>query len=183
MSRSHSFSVTTVTLGSRLFFILLQINLTVTVILFFTLVKNNMLAIPGLVPETIGLRDTSVPRLALQTYINILSVCTSLYIFPPLFFLVYPLLPTSLFLLHAPRPAVAWYLTLGSTDGESYCGFVSVQGRDYLMRVFKDEDGLHLEVDRDLERLMHSVQASVRQARNRALLLFMPYFDLFSDVF
>jgi len=51
------------------------------------------------------------------------------------------------------------------------------------MRVFKDEDGLRLEVDRDLERLMHSVQASVRQARNRALLLFIAYFDLFQTSF
>ena len=51
------------------------------------------------------------------------------------------------------------------------------------MRVFKDEDGLHLEVDRDLERLMHSVQASVRQARNKSLLLFIAYFDLLQTSF
>lgn len=36
------------------------------------------------------------------------------------------------------------------------------------MRVSKDEDGIHLEVDRDLERLLCGVQSSIRQRLDRS---------------
>lgn len=53
-------------------------------------------------------------------------------------------------------------------DGHAYCGFVAVLGREHLMRVSRDEDGIHLEVDRDLERLLSGVQMSIRQRLDRS---------------
>jgi hypothetical protein len=37
-----------------------------------------------------------------------------------------------------------------------------------MMRVSKDENGIHLEVDRDLERLLCGVQSSIRQRLDRS---------------
>ena len=53
-------------------------------------------------------------------------------------------------------------------DGHAYCGFVPVQGREHLIRVSRDDDGIHLEVDQDLERLLSGVQSSIRQRLDRS---------------
>jgi hypothetical protein len=45
---------------------------------------------------------------------------------------------------------------------------VRVHGCDYFMRVSKDGNGMHLEADRELQRLLQCVQASVRQRLDRS---------------
>ena len=57
----------------------------------------------------------------------------------------------------------------GWAAGDAYCGFVRVHGRDYFVRVFKDGRGImHLEADRELQRLLQCMQASIRQRLDRS---------------
>lgn len=57
----------------------------------------------------------------------------------------------------------------GWAAGDAYCGFVRVHGRDYFVRVFKDGRGImHLEADRELQRLLQCMQVSIRQRLDRS---------------
>ena len=43
-----------------------------------------------------------------------------------------------------------------------------MQGRDYFVRVSKEDHGIRLEVDRELQRLLQDVQVSLRQRLDRS---------------
>ena len=56
----------------------------------------------------------------------------------------------------------------GKDEGDAYMGFVQVKGRECLARVWQDGEGVHLEVDPELSRVLYSVQAAVRQRLERS---------------